>query len=60
MINSIDFKSLKPFKKEVKMVDPHRFPKVLIPLEEDMKKSYDSMLGNMALDITKLLVKFVK
>ena len=56
----MDFKNLKPFKKEVKMVDPHRFPKVLIPIEEDMKRSYDLTLNQMTLGITKLLVKFVK
>ena len=34
-------------KKEVKMVDPPRYPKVTNPLDKEMKKLYGNMVGSM-------------
>ena len=57
----IDFKTLKPVRGgQVKMVDPPRFPKVIYPLEQKMKDSYELQLNKMIVDITKLMTKILK
>ena len=37
--------------------DPYQFPKVQIPLEKEMKDSYEIELNKMVVDITKFLSK---
>jgi len=53
----VDFKSMKP---SPKMVDPCRFPKVILPLEKEMKDSYELQLNKMVVDVTKLMTKLKK
>ena len=45
-------KKLKPIVR-----DPYQFPKVQIPLEKEMKDSYEVELNKMVVDITKVLSK---
>mgnify|MGYP001209280590 CR=1 FL=1 len=55
----IDFKTLKPVRGgTIKMEDPIRFPKVIVPLEQEMKDTYTVQLNKMVVDLTKLMTSF--
>ena len=55
----IDFNTLKPVRGgEVKMIDPARFPKIIYPMEKQMKDSYEVQLNKMLIDLTKTMVNF--
>ena len=47
-------------KKEAKVKDPVRFPKVIEPYEEKAYKEGKQILGKMLVDLTKAMVKEVK
>ena len=40
--------------------DPPRYPKLINPIEDEMKKQFDVMLGRMKVDFTKKLISAVK
>jgi hypothetical protein len=45
---------------ENKHLDPPRYPKLIIPLEEMMKKTFAVTTSKILVDVTKQLVKEVK
>jgi len=47
-------------KKEAKVKDPVRFPKVIEPYEEKAYKEGKQIIGKMMVDLTKSMVKEVK
>lgn len=57
----IDFKTLRPVRGgKVKMDDPIRLPKIIVPLEQEMKDVYDLQMNKLVVDITKMMVGFKK
>jgi len=48
-----DFKKLKP---APRMKDPLRFPRVQLPLENEMKQSYKLQQSKLLIDLTKAMV----
>jgi hypothetical protein len=55
---TIDFKKLKPYIREPKVQDPPRFPKIIIPLEKEMKDSFTFQMNKMIVDVTDKLIEF--
>lgn len=45
---------------ENKHLDPPRYPKLINPLEEGMKKKFDITLDKIKIDLTKKLVEEIK
>jgi hypothetical protein len=45
---------------KIEHIDPPRFPKLINPLEDSMKKSFDVTIKKMMIDVTKQLVKEIK
>jgi hypothetical protein len=41
-------------------LDPPRYPKLILPLEDDMKKSFDITVKKVMIDVTKQLTKEIK
>jgi hypothetical protein len=41
-------------------LDPPRYPKLIIPIEEGMKKSFDFTVKKIMIDITKQLTQAIK
>ena len=57
----IDFKTLKPVRGgKVKMDDPIRLPKIIVPLEQEMKDVYALQMNKLVVDVTKMMVGFKK
>ncbi len=56
----IDWNKLKPYKRERKVVDPPRFPKVILPYEKEMKDMFNLQMNKMLVDLTKEMVKLKK
>jgi hypothetical protein len=54
----MDYTKMRPIKPEPKMQDPHRFPKVQAPLEQQSLDLYSLELNKMLVDITKKLKEF--
>ena len=54
----IDPKKIKYAGAQPKMQDPIRFPKIVEPIEKQMKENYIIQLNKMLTDITKKLVEF--
>ena len=44
-------------RKESKMIDPPRFPKIINPIENKAKKEFSIMLDNMIKELTISMVK---
>lgn len=47
-------------KNKVHIIDPPRYPKLIIPLEEEMKKRFNITLDKIKVDIGKELVQEIK
>jgi hypothetical protein len=45
---------------KVEHMDPPRYPKLITPLEDCMKKSFDVTIRKIMIDITKQLTQAVK
>ena len=58
----LDVKKIKPVysPNDPKVLDPPRYPKVIIPYEKQMKKSFTDASNNMISQITQKMVKFKK
>lgn len=41
-------------------IDPPRYPKLIIPIEQGMKQHFEIVIKKIVIDITKQLVKEVK
>ena len=41
-------------------LDPPRYPKLILPIEDQMKKSFDITLEKIKVDLTKKLVQEIK
>ena len=40
--------------------DPPRYPRLILPLEDEMKKSFDITIKKVMIDVTKQLTQAVK
>jgi|GEM_PF-6486984 len=58
MIKGKDLKPIQYNNRKVK--DPMRYPLVITPLENEMKKSFDLELNKMVVDLTKTMVDIKK
>lgn len=56
----IDYTQIKPIPRKPKMQDPARFPKLQLPLENTVKRSYELQCNKMIVDLTKKMVGFKK
>jgi len=56
----IDWKNFKPYKRERKVVDPPRFPKVILAYEKEMNDMFNLQTNKMVIDLTKEMVKLKK
>jgi hypothetical protein len=41
-------------------LDPPRYPRLILPLEDEMKKSFDITIKKVMIDVTKQLTKEIK
>ena len=41
-------------------LDPPRYPKLILPIEDGMKKSFDITIKKVMIDVTKQLTKEIK
>ena len=59
----INVQNIRPIlrtKKEPKVQDPPRIPKIMIPLERQVKQSYALQLNKMLIDLTDKMIQFSK
>lgn len=59
----LDISKIKPLyktKKNPQVVDPQRIPKIMEPLEREVKQNYSIQMNKMLIDITKKIVEFKK
>ena len=58
----IDITKIRPVftKIDPKVLDPPRFPKIIKPYENQMKKSFTDLSNMMISDLTKKMVEFKK
>lgn len=57
----MDFKQFKPIlKSQTKMEDPPRFPKLIVPIESEVKKDFALEMNKMIVDVTKKMIDITK
>lgn len=56
----LDLKPMLKTKKDAKVIDPPRYPKVIVPIENEAKRIYAENLESMINNLTKKMVQFVK
>jgi len=58
----IDYTNMRPIlkPKNSKVTDPPRFPKLIVPIESEVKKDFAVQMNKMVVDVTKKLVEFLK
>ena len=56
-MSTVNYKNLKPVKKEKKETDPARFPNISDNYEKEFKDEYMKSLGTMSAMILKELIK---
>ena len=57
----IDITKIRPLyktKKNPQVVDPQRIPKIMEPIEREVKESYAIEMNKMMIDLTKKMVEF--
>lgn len=58
-INTNDLKPiLKP--KNPRVIDPPRFPKLIIPLESEVKRNFMIQMSKLIVDVTKKMIDITK
>ncbi len=58
----MNLKKMKPIlkPKKAKVKDPPRFPKLIIPIENEVKTQFSRDMNKMLVDVTKKLIEFNK
>lgn len=61
-MEKINYQTVKPIlrPKNPTVQDPPRYPELIVPLEDEFKKSFAVGMNKMLADITKKMVKIVK